>query len=392
MMIRQFITTCRENSHRPALVCNGRSVTFGRLLKDVYRMAELVQARGISSGSKVLLFVLPSYEFYVLLFSCIYCGVNVVAMDSYRDLNRVRRMAKENGAVIAFCDGKTKFLAPLFPSVKFVNVAGYEAFPGKETIPRNDPTLPVLTTFTSGTTGAPKPIHRTLRDLEEQIRTVSRNISLEGISAVYGGLPVYALFSVFSGVTTVISPKIRKKELEPLGVTAVFAPIARMLTLLKEIFPRAETTYVYGSSECVLMAKGDPEYYLAHDFALDPKIEGVKVSVIDPDSYGIGRIKAEGDVVLTGGTAVGGDLGYLDEYGLHVVGRAAYSREGQYNYLTDHRILSANPKVKRGFSFVWKEKVCFCYEGVLSVREEGIVYRRFRKLPMDAKHMNFTRG
>ena len=94
----------------------------------------------------------------------------------------------------------------------------------------------------------------------------------------------------------------------------------------------------------------------------------------------------KGDCVLPNGEYCSNDLGYIDEKGLHIVGRSKYSKAGTYNYLLDDEILSKNTKVKRGFSFVYQDKTYFCYEGKITERKAGVEFVKFSKLPMDAKH------
>ena len=411
-MINQFIRVCKENKDKTAFVCDKRKISFSELLSDVFRMVALFEKKGLRRGSRVLLLVLPSYEFYVLLFACIYYGINVVVMDSYKDLGRIKRVMKENEIRLAFCNSLTRLLKPALGSdVELINVSSFRKHPSAEAIPNTDGTLTVLTTFTSGTTGMPKPIERSIDSLKRQIDVVSKNIEINGDDVVYAGLPIYVLLVVYSGLTCVISKKISKSELDEIGVNAVLAPIAKLLLLkeefpsikklffggamlyekeakqLKKTFPAAEVTYIYGASECVLMARGELEHYLTHSFALRDRIDGVELSIICPDSNGVGKIMAVGDVVLTEDRHfVGNDIGYFDEHGLHIVGRSKYSTEGYYNYLEDDRLLHENPSVKKGFSFAYNGKKYFCYEGKASKSYNDITCIKFRRLPMDPKH------
>lgn len=356
--------------------------------------------------------VTPSYEFYVLLFACIYYGVNVVVMDSYKDFDRIRKIMSDNEIKLVFCNRLTRFVKFKFGRhIKFINISGYHKHSNTSKAYNIDKDKIVLTTFTSGTTGNPKPIERSIKSLAEQIDIVSRNIEINEGEIVYAGLPIYVLFVVYSGLTCVISKRINKRKLYRLGVTAVLAPISKLLDVkgklpfikklffggamlyakeaerLKSTFPFAESTYIYGASECVLMAKSTLEHYLAHDFALEYGIDGVTLEIVDQDNNGIGRIKAVGDVVLTASREfVGNDIGYFDEYGLHIVGRSRYSSADHYNYVEDNRLLRQNPNVKKGFSFAYKGKRYFCYQGRLSEKYSDIICIKLRKLPMDPKH------
>ncbi len=411
-MINKFIKTCIENGEKTAFFYGKRKASFSKLLTDTFKMANLFKERGISKGSKVLLFVLPSYEFYVLLFACIYYGINVVVLDSYKSVGRIKKIMADNEINLVFCNSHTRIANFIFDSeTSFINVSDYHKYSSSPIPENNDKNRIVLTTFTSGTTGKPKPIERSIKNLEAQIETVSKNVEMEKEDVVYAGLPIYVLFVVYSGVTCVISKKITKKELYRLGVNTVLAPISKLLSIkenipfvnklflggamlyeneakkLRNAFPFAQITYIYGSSECVLMAKSNVEHYLNHNFGLSDKISGVELEITSKDCNGIGRIKAIGEVVLTENYQfVGNDLGYFDEYGLHIVGRNKYSTTDFYNYIEDNKLLKENPKVEKGFSFAYKEKRYFCYQGKLSKTYTDINCVRFRKLPMDPKH------
>ena len=411
-MINKFIKTCKDNGDKTAFVCGERKVSFATLLSDVFKMVNLIKSKGISKESKVLLLVMPSYEFYVLLFACIYYGVNVVVMDSYKNFERIRKIMADNEIKSVFCNRLTRFAKFKFGhDIEFINISDYYKYPNASESANVDKNKIVLTTFTSGTTGNPKPIERSIEGLEKQIDIVSKNIEINDGEIVYAGLPIYVLFVVYSGLTCVISKKINKEELYRLGVTAVLAPISKLLGVkgelpfikklffggamlyakeaqrLKSAFPFAKSAYIYGASECVLMARSTLEHYLAHDFALKYGIDGVELTIVEQDNNGIGRIKAVGDVVLTEDREfVGNDIGYFDKYGLHIVGRSRYSSADHYNYVEDNRLLRENPKVKKGFSFAYKGRRYFCYQGRLSNEYSDIICVKFRKLPMDPKH------
>ena len=411
-MINKFLRTCTEKGDKIAVVCDNRKISFAELKSDMFKMVNLFKAKGISKDSRVLLLVLPSYEFYVLLFACIYYGVNVVVMDSYKDFQRIKKTMADNKITSVFCGGVTKFLKFKFSSdITFINISVYFKYSDSHMPANADKDKIVLTTFTSGTTGTPKPIDRSIGNMEKQIDTVSGNIDINDRETVYASLPIYVLFVIYSGLTCVISKRIKKTELQRLGVSAILAPISQLLSLkktfpfvkkiffggatlyardveqLKAIFPFAESTYIYGSSECVLMARSTLEHFSEHNFALKNRIDGVELTIVDQDINGVGRIKAVGDVVLTEDNQfIGNDIGYFDENGLHIVGRSRYSTPEHYNYVEDNRLLRENPEVKKGFSFAYDGRRYFCYQGKLDNKYADIICVKYRRLPMDPKH------
>ena len=152
-------------------------------------------------------------------------------------------------------------------------------------------------------------------------------------------------------------------------------------------FPNAKIQYNYGASECALMCMTELNYYLENNFAIRDIAKDVRLFLTEQDENGVGRICVEGACVLTeNGQYCSNDLGCIDEKGLHIVGRKKYSGVGVYNYLLDDEILLKNEKLKKGFSFVYRDRTYFCYEGKICDKKDGVTYVKSIKLPMDAKH------
>lgn len=411
-MITRFIKVCEEKQKSTAFIAGNKRISFQKLLSDVYRMANFFIKNGIEKGSKALLYFLPSYDFYVLLFACIYYGVNIVTPDSYKDKQRLARVMEKEKINCVFCKGITNFLRFGFPKgTAFVDVGDYHKYSDKKTQKNDDENSVVLTTFTSGTTGEPKPIYRSLAFLKKQIESISQNIDIVDNFVTFGGLPIYALYAVYNGKTCVINRKLQAKQCKKYHADTVFAPIALLLKAkgdfsyvrrvyfggarlyqrqakaLSAKFPNAKIQYNYGASECALMGMTELNYYLKNDFAIQTIAKDARLFLTEQDEKGVGRICAEGECVLTENKQYhSNDLGYIDEKGLHIVGRKKYSDGGVYNYLLDDEILSKNEKVKKGFSFVYQGKIYFCYEGKIMDKTDGVIYVKFTKLPMDAKH------
>lgn len=411
-MINKFVETCTKNSKKTAFIVKNKRISFGELLTDVYKMINLFKKRNVTRGSKALLYVLPSYEFYVLLFACIYHGINIVVPDSYKNRRRIKEMMKRNGVNYVFCNrftGIFKFGLP--ENSVFLDVSVFHKYSSASSSPNTDEKMPVLTTFTSGTTGEPKPINRSVSFLKEQIETVLKNIEIGDSSVVFGTLPIYVLFIVYNGCTCVLGRSLSKRRLQKYRVDTLLTSISILLKArgdfegikkiycggarlygrdvekLKASFPSTKIFYIYGASECALIGITDLDYYFQYSFAIKSPADGVAISLVEKDENGVGKILVSGDGVLAENNRyLSNDLGYSDDLGLHIVGRSKYSLAGGYNYLLDEEILSLNEKVKRGFSLAYEGKIYFCYEGKISIEKEGVIFVRFHKLPMDAKH------
>lgn len=411
-MIDEFIAVCNEKDGKKAFICKGRSISYRQLLSDLYRTVAMLKGSGIKPGDKLLVFLRPSYELYLLFFAGLHYGVNLIVTDSYKNPKRLRMLLESEQIGYVACDKTTAlFRLLLGRKRKWINMSGYQKYAPAVHAERPDVHATVLTTYTSGTTGMPKPIRRSITDLSRQVRVVMNNIAINGEDVVFSKLPIYTLFVVFNGLTCVISRKIRGKELQKHQVTALLVPIAQLLKVkkplsfiskvliggatlypdqirrLEELFPNANVEYIYGSSECVLIARTNLKYF-QKEFAFDTQIQGVSVSIVNPDENGVGQVCVSGEVVLSPSkTEVSNDIGYLDARGLHVVGRRSLSANGCYNYPMDRRLLSAHPDIKKGFFLMYEGKGYFCYEGRrIPAEDDGITYLRFFRLPMDDKH------
>ena len=411
-MIEEFIKKCKENPTKNAFIVGRKKITYSRLLNDLYKMVNLFKSKNLKRGQSVLLFVPPSYHFYLLLFACIYYGINIVVPDSFKNNKRIADIIENHNIEYVFCNNLTSLLRFKFKKgMKYCNLSSYLKYSADYSTPNSDENLTVLTTFTSGTTGEPKPIYRNYAFFNQQINSISKNIDFESCNCVFASLPIYTLFVVYSGRTCVLSSKINEKYFSKLNIDTVIAPINAVLkakgnfscvkkvflggariykreaTYIKNIFPLANISYIYGASECALMAITNLDYYLKNGCTLQKIADGIELSLIEKDEFSVGKIAVLGNSVISNdGKYVSNDLGLLTEKGLKIVGRAKYSHAGLYNYILDDEILSLNEKVKRGFSLVYNKKIYFCYEGRLTKKESGIIYVKFLKLPMDAKH------
>ena len=411
-MIERFLKLCADNATKTAFIVKNKKITYSQLLKDVYKMIDFFKAKNIKAGDKILLFLLPSYDFYVLLFACIYYGVNIVVPDSYKNKRNVENIVKTKKIEYAFCNNVTFLFKSKLPKIiKYYNISTYKNFEGLYSKPNEKEDLTVLTTFTSGTTGMPKAIERNYELLKLQIESISQNVDFSGLERVYASLPIYVLFVVFSGRTCVLNGKINAKYLKKIQVDTIIAPIISTLKAkgdfsfikkvflggariyqkegryLAEKFACASVNYVYGASECALIATTDLNYYLNHGCSLKRIISGIDLSLVNVDNNGVGVISVNGKSVISNDNIyISNDLGVITDNGLKIVGRSKYCGKGFYNYLVDEELLSDNPKVKRGFSLMHGNKIYFCYEGRITKKESGITYVKFLRLPMDAKH------
>ena len=411
-MLELFIRNCLENEGKDAFVFKHANKLIHKTYHDLYidlnKIITILKDNGLKPKDKILLFILPSYDFYVTFLACIYYGLNVVVIDSFKDKEKVQSTLEQMKVTKVLVNNKSKLLTFILNGKhEYINVSNYinTAFRKHE---YNKVDSYVLTTFTSGTTSLPKPINRTLSDLEGQVSLIKNNVDISFCDVVLCGLPIYTLFLLLNQKTVVLSKRVDIKMIEKTKVDSILMPIEKVLknkdiitsvdymflggAILynKEVehilycFPNTFIEYVYGSSEGVLISKTKLKDYINHKFTDD--IKGMNVELVDKDSNGVGQIKITSNNMVGGSKShLTGDLAYFDN-GLCIVGRKKYSKEGIYNYLLDEELLEENKKVNKGFSFVYNDKIYFAYEGKLNQKRKDIIYLKYRKLPMDSKH------
>ncbi len=398
--INEFLRFCKGNE-KTAIIDKNRKVSFGEFSEDCFKMQTFL-AEKLPRGEKALVFVYPySYLFYVLIFGGVLAGAELVIIDSFADKNRTKKMTELAGCNYALTGGVTRFLGFKLPRIKKIDVGKFK-FCEKSFAERGEASV---TTFTSGTTGFPKPVKRSADFLLGQADFIRNNINLGEEEIVYCGLPMYSVLSVFSGYTTVISGKINPK------VTAVITSIGKALSFpvcrnvkrgflggailygeeaekISSVFPRAEITYVYGATESALMYKTTLDKYRKDLFSFDGKIEGVSVRIENENFEGVGEISAEGDIVIADKKHFTGDIGKISDGKLYVYGRKKYSMPeiGFYNYVADEKIREDNKKMKAAFSFACGGKVYVIYKGKPTVKNPDYIYYKVGKIPYDAKH------
>jgi long-subunit acyl-CoA synthetase (AMP-forming) len=272
-------------------------------------------------------------------------GINIVVLDSFKNKNKREKMIKLSNAKYVFTNNKTHLLSKiLFKGLKSININDYQK-ESKEIFNYDvNKQNTVLTTFTSGTTGIPKIINRSFIDLEKQVELLNQNFELDEKDTIICMLPIYILFSIFSGFTTCITNKITNKQVEKLKANIILGKISKVLNIKEKItkikkvylggayiyneeattilntFPNANIYYIYGASEVVIMGINNLLDFKNHKrFKI---ANGIELNIID-NIEKVGEIKAKGTSLKNEHCT--GDIGYIEDNYLYVLGRKKYS-------------------------------------------------------------------
>ena len=405
--IEEFLRLCQEQDKTAFIYKRKKKKSFKEFYEDILKMRSLYKKEMKKNGKAVVLIYPYSYLFYIAIFAAILSGIDLVILDSYKNKHQVKELLLEENVSYALLDPYTRFLSFRLPSfVQKVQISKYEKY---AKIDASYHASSTITTFTSGTTGHPKAIVRNVDFLMEQIDCIEANLTISDSDIVYATLPMYCLLSSFLGNTIYLSRKY--KENKKYVPTVLLTNIHKILQMkkpigsiqqcflggailyskeaehIKQILPKARITYVYGASEGALIYFTTLEEYLLHPFTFSSSVEGIETEISNLDENGVGEIIITGSTVLSSNHHHHtGDLGFIENGSLRIVGRKKYSTTGFYNYLVDERIRKENPSAKRAFSFYTNNRYYCAYEGKLSHKEDIIKYIHMKKLPMDSKH------
>ncbi|MFA6661813.1 MAG: AMP-binding protein [Bacilli bacterium] len=409
-MINKFINTCLINKNKKAFDYK-KAKTFRDLHDDTLKCIDMFKIKGIKEHDKAVLFITPSYTFYVLLLASICYHLNIIVLDSYRNKKNTELIKKVD---YIFVNNKTKFLSYCFfnKNIRRFNVSGFNQYSNTSYNYLQTTNDIVLTTYTSGTTGTPKKITRTINDLSNQFEIILSNINIDSNDVVIGMLPIYTLLAIVNGNTTVLTRKITSKAINKYNVAIVLAPIAKLLKVkspirnlkkiycggailykaetekIKYIFCNSVITYIYGASEGVLIGKTTINEYVKQIFSFNYNINGMKIEIVNKNFDGVGEIVVSGLAVLGVKTHFTGDIGYIKDNMLHIIGRLKYSNLEKrfYNYQIDEETREENPRAKKVFSFYYNGNYYIVYKGKLDKKNKNYLYIKLYKIPTDNKH------
>ncbi|MDP3508834.1 MAG: AMP-binding protein [Candidatus Melainabacteria bacterium] len=413
--------------HRLAIVEKTKSTTYAMLNRQVAAVADYLNYQGVMKGDTVLLYVKFSSELYALLLGINRIGAVVQFIDpTYgpKELKHCIQLAKPKAIVID--DRLTliaRLAAPLFGIRKILSLSQFDLSSdlsltkispvGICQVEEGDP---ALITFTSGSSGKPKGIVRSHGFLGAQCQVLKDELAIGSCQSEVTTLPIFVLANLASGVTSILpSSNLRsrfktKRQVDTAQLTAqilehlperiLAAPaflmqvalhlqaqnircyfvkevltgggpvFPQLLILLRAVFPLANLTTVYGSTEAEPIAhfRFSSENLAINDFAatgaglpqgkvsahvdlailpgtVQSEYSDYEFESLRAPAYVIGEIAVAGRHVIEGyidgiGNSenkikVGsrtfhrtGDAGYLDNQGvLYLVGRAAMKIE-----------------------------------------------------------------
>ena len=176
--------------------------SYSRLWDESGRVATLLQRRGLTKGNQAILWGPNSPHWVLIFFGCLRAGVIVVPLDLRSTPDYVERVVSKTEPKLAFTSRFTpKGDVNLgVPEVTFEEMeAAIAGLPQPEHVDIEPDDLAEIM-FTSGTTGDPKGVMLTHKNLTANIAGVSQYISCDPSSRLLSILPLSHMYEQMGGL------------------------------------------------------------------------------------------------------------------------------------------------------------------------------------------------
>ncbi len=181
--------------------------SYSRLWDESGRVATLLQRRGLTKGDQAILWAPNSPHWVVVFFGCIRAGVVLIPLDLRSAPDYVARVISRTEPKLAFTSRFTpKGEVELrVPEVTFEELeTAIQGLPEPEHVDiESDDLLEIM--FTSGTTGDPKGVMLTHRNLTSNIEGISQYITCKTSSRLLSVLPLSHMYEQMAGLFIVLN-------------------------------------------------------------------------------------------------------------------------------------------------------------------------------------------
>ena len=180
--------------------------TYDRLWTESGQVATLLQERGLIKGDHVVLWGPNSPQWVLIYFGCLRAGVVVVPLDLRSAPDYVERVISRITPKLAFTSRYTpkNDINLGVPEIAFEGLEGtMQGLPEPDSVEVGPDDL-VEIMFTSGTTGDPKGVMLTHRNLTANIEGISQYITCDPSNKLLSILPLSHMYEQLGGLLTAL--------------------------------------------------------------------------------------------------------------------------------------------------------------------------------------------
>lgn len=174
---------------KPAILFEGRTITYGQLEADASRLADAMRANGIGAGDRVALYLPNIPEYATTYYAVQKIGAIPVSINAIFRAGEVEYLLNDSGSVLVFTVAELVPFVPResCPALKRVVVCEGEASGGAATLAqwcagrpeRFDPVEraaddPAALLYSSGTTGFPKGVTLSQSNIATNVATAAK--------------------------------------------------------------------------------------------------------------------------------------------------------------------------------------------------------------------------
>ena len=223
---RLLYSNLGRNPESPAVSCGGETYSYGRLCGFVDAFCAFLSDRGVSEGEKVCLFLPNSLELAVCLFAAARLGAVSVPVDAASGSEEIRRCVEFSRPVLAVTTPVLEgVLRSAVADARAVAVtrADFEG-EGPEAFPDVSAESEAVYLFSTGSTGKPKCVARTHRNMTALARNHTATMDWDRGDRILFTVPIshtYGLGNFVSAVSVgacccLVSGFARREVLETL--------------------------------------------------------------------------------------------------------------------------------------------------------------------------------
>ncbi|MGX1563255.1 long-chain-fatty-acid--CoA ligase [Streptomyces sp. NPDC055506] len=273
--MKTLVQTTRHHAERrpdhPAVLCEGRTLTYAGLHRESNRVAHALRAAGLTPRDRVAYLGKESEHYYEILFGCAKSGTVLVPVNWRLTAPEVSHILRDSGTRLLFVEEEFAAAVETEPET-VVHLGSLEKWraphPHHDTEFEATPDTPVAQLYTSGTTGLPKGVvlaHRSFFAIRDALASEgldwidwrAGDIALIGIPGFHIGGLWWATQNFNAGTTVVAMRAFAARRavdlIRDLGVTTACVVPAMLRMMLTEPGVGAEdfTTLrktVYGGS------------------------------------------------------------------------------------------------------------------------------------------------